>query len=323
LFILKRSLKKEAILSFWLILLIPVYPLLNKATVESRIASLTTGPYLEKYVQTLPFTTAKSLELVVFPFNLALFHEETLTPIYYMYARILTIFFFGLTFYLLFKKEKIYFGLIGIACAYCIYIFSPVQIAWFVAERYLYFPVFITCIFIALLINYLNNRVSNLGNILFISYFFLFLFVSFNRFEAWSSLTKLWEANVLISPDSYRVRNNLAESYTKERNFAKAEEQYLAAMKINPNFVDVYYNLSNAYFMQSKFSLAENYLLKTIEMNPIILDTYIKLAIIKSNSRDFSSAYAYVEKARKIEPNSELINKFVEELKKYEAQQKN
>lgn len=323
LFILKRSLKKEAVISLWMLLLIPVFPLLNRTAVESRVASLTTGPYLEKFAQTLPFTTAKSLELVVFPYNLALFHEETLNPNYYMFARLLTIFFFGFTFYLLFKKEKIYFGLIGIACAFCIYIFSPIQIAWFVAERYLYFPVFITCLFIALLINYLNNKVSNLGNIIFVSYFTLFLFVTFNRFDAWSSLTKLWESNVQASPDSYRVRNNLAEAYTKDKNFAKAEEQYLAALKINPNFVEAYYNLSNSYFVQSKFSLSENYLLKTIEMNPSILESYIKLAIIKSNSRDFSSAYAYVDKARKIDPNSELINKFVEELKKYEAQQKN
>jgi len=323
LFILKRSLKKEALLSFWLLLLIPYYSLTNKTVVESRVASLTTGPYLEKFIQTLPFTTAKSLEIVFVPYNLALFHEETLNPTYYGFARLFTVFFFGLITYLLFQKEKIYFGLAAVALASCIYIFSPIQIAWFVAERYLYFSVFIACTFIAIFANYLNSKILNLGTFLIATYFFLFLFVTFFRFDAWSDMTKLWESNVTISPDSYRVRNNLAESYTKSQQYEKATEQYLNALRINPNFVEAYFNLSNAYLMQSKLSDAEAYLKKTIEMNPNILEAYIRLAIIKGSQNDFSAAYEYINKARAIEPNSDNINKFVEELKKYEAQQKN
>jgi tetratricopeptide (TPR) repeat protein len=323
LFILKRSLKKEAILSFWLILIIPYYALTNRSLVESRVASLTTGPYLEKFTQTLPFTTAKSLEIVFFPYNLALFHEETLTPIYYAFARLFTIFFFGFVVYLFFRKEKIYFGLVAVALASCIYLFSPIQIAWFVAERYMYFSVFIACLFLALFVNYLNNKISNLGNLFFASYFLLFLFVTFFRFDAWSDMAKLWEENIKISPDSYRVRNNLAESYTKSQQFDKAVEQYQNAIRINPNFVEAYFNLSNAYLMQSKLSDAEAYLKISIEMNPSLLEAYIRLAIIKGSQNDFSSAYGYVEKAREIDPKSDMINKFVEELKKYEAQQKN
>jgi len=323
LFILKRSIKKEAILSFWLVLLIPIYPIMNKGVVESRVASLTTGPYLEKYTQTLPFTTAKSLEIVFFPYNLALFHEETLTPSYYTFARLFTIFFFGLVVYLFTKKDKIYFGLVSIALASCIYLFSPIQIAWFVAERYMYFSVFIACVFLALFFNYLNSKVSNLGNILIVFYFLVFIFVTFFRFDAWADMTKLWESNVKISPDSYRVRNNLAESYTKSQQYDKATEQYLNAIKINPNFVEAYFNLSNAYLMESKLSDAEMYLKKSIEMNPGLLEAYIRLAIIKGSENDFSAAYSYIEKAREIDPKSDMINKFVEELKKYEAQQKN
>lgn len=323
LFILKRSFKKEAVLSFWLLLLIPYYSLTNKTAVESRVASLTTGPYLEKFIQTLPFTTAKSLEIVIIPYNLALFHEETLTPVYYGFARLFTLFFFGLVIYLFFQKEKIYFGLVAVAIASCIYIFSPIQIAWFVAERYMYFSVFIACLFIAIFANYLNNKVSSLGNLLVLAYFFIFLFVSFFRFDAWSDMTKLWESNVIVSPDSYRVRNNLAESYTKSQQYDKATEQYLNAIRINPNFVEAYFNLSNAYLMQTKLSEAEAYLKKSIEMSPTLLEAYIRLAIIKGSQNDFSAAYGYIEQARKIDPNSDIINKFVEELKKYEAQQKN
>ena len=187
----------------------------------------------------------------------------------------------------------------------------------------MYFSFFLACLFLALFVNYLNNKVSNLGNLFFASYFTLFLFVTFFRFDAWSDMTKLWEENAKISPDSYRVRNNLAESYTKSQQFDKAAEQYQNAIRINPNFVEAYFNLSNAYLMQSKLSDAEAYLKKSIEMNPSLLEAYIRLAIIKGSQNDFSSAYGYVEKAREIDPKSDMINKFVEELKKYEAQQKN
>lgn len=323
LFILKRSFKKEAIVTFWLILLIPVFNITNKAAVDARIASLTTGPYFEKFLQTIPFTVGKSLEIVFFPYNLALFHEETLNIPYYAFLRIITIFFFGLMIYLLFKKEKIYFGLAALACAFCIYIFSPIQISWFVAERYLYLPIFIVCVFLALFFNYLNNKVPNLGSVLFATYFIFFLFVSFNRMEVWQSLITLWEENAKNSPDSYRVRNNLAESYTKLGDFPNAEKQYYEAARINPNFVEAYFNLSNSLISQNKLSEAEKYLVKTIQMNPALLDAYLKLAIIKGNQNDFSSAYSYIDKALEINPNSDIGIKIKEEIKKYEAQQKN
>lgn len=323
LFILKRSFKKEALLSFWLVLLIPVYTMTNKASVDARVASLTTGPYFEKFLNTLPFTVAKSLELVFIPYNLALFHEETLNPIYYTFARILTIFFIFMGFYLITRKEKIYFGLYAISCAFCIYIFSPIQISWFVAERYLYFPVFIVCIFLAIFINYLNSKLNNLGNILFISYFCFFLVVTYNRFDTWKTLPRLWESNALIAPDSYRVRNNLAESYNKEKRFDLAEKQYLEAIRINPNFVEAYFNLSNAYLMQNKLPEAEIYLLKTIEMNPSILEAYARLAIIYANRGQFSQAYDLIYQAKSVNQENDLINNLYKELKAYEAKQKN
>jgi tetratricopeptide (TPR) repeat protein len=323
LFILKRSFKKELIISFWLLLSIPVYSFLNKTTVDSRIASLTTGPYFEKFLQTLPFTTAKSLELVFVPYNLALFHEETLNPYYYTFARALTIFFIFFGIYLLTKKEKRYFGLYAIASAFCVYIFSPIQISWFVAERYLYFPVFIVCIFLAMFFFYLNSKIQHLGDILFGLYFCFFLVVSLNRIETWSTLPSLWEANVKIAPDSYRVRNNLAESYNSIKRFDLAEKQYLEAIRINPNFAEANFNLSNALLMQNKFSEAEIYLIKTLELNPSILEAYARLAIIYANTNRFSEAYSVISQAQSVNPGYEVINNLYKELKAYEAKQKN
>lgn len=322
LFILKRSFKKELLLSFWLLTLIPVYTYLNKAGVEARVASLTTGPFFEKYIQTLPFTVAKSAELVFFPYNLALFHEETLNPGYYNFARLLTLIFIFGGIYLFFKK-KFYFGLLGIACASCLYIFSPVQISWFVAERYMYFSVFIACLILALLFNYLNQRVPHLGTLLTTIYFFFFLYVSFNRFDAWASPERLWEENIKIAPDSYRVRNNLAESYTRQSRFSEASVQLYAATLINPNFAQAYFNLANNYIFQNKFSEAAVNLIKTIQLDPSVVEAYIKLAIIYANSSNFKEAYNYIDMVLKIDPNLEAAQNLKQQIKQYEIKQKN
>lgn len=320
---LKRSFKREAILSGFLLLFIPLFTILNRQAVESRIASLTTGPYLEKYTQTLPFTVAKSLELIVFPYNLALFHEETLNPTYYTFARVITVAFFALVLYLFIKKKYYSFGLISLGMAFCIYIFSPVQISWFVAERYLYFPVFIFAVFFGIFINFLNSKIKNLGLFILSAYFFFFTFISFKRFDDWESLVKLWESNVKIAPDSYRIRNNLAEAYSGEKKFDLAEKQLIQAIRISPNFAEAHFNLANAFIAQNKIEQAEVALKKTIELNPEILDSYVKLAMLNANRGKFSEAYANIDKVLLIYPDLKEVINLRNEIQKYEQSKKN
>jgi len=110
-FFLKRTIKRELILSGWLFLLMPIYTIVNSSAVSSRIESLTTGPFIPKFIQTLPFTVAKSTEIVIFPLNVTFFHEETMYPNYYLFAQLFTVFSIGF-FIWLFFKSKYYFRLL-------------------------------------------------------------------------------------------------------------------------------------------------------------------------------------------------------------------
>ena len=322
LFILKNSFKQELIYSFWLILLIPIYGLANKSTVDSRIASLTTGPYLEKFSQTLPFTVAKSLEIVVFPYNLALFHEETLTPDYYLFARLVTILFIA-GFIILFIKNKFYFGILSLAFIYNIYIFSPIQIAWFVAERYMYFTVFIYCLLLGVLAMKIYESYSKYLAYGFIALaFFALTYRTFTRFDDWKSNSNLWLSNVKLSPDSHRVRNNLADSLSKEKRFAEAEEHFLYSIKINPNFAEAYMNLGNAYLQQGKLDQAEMVYNKSLELNPSLIDSYLNLGIIFANKGDFIRAYSNIDKVIAAQPGFEQAKIIRKEIEKYENSSK-
>jgi hypothetical protein len=318
LFILKNNFKHELKFSFWLLLLIPVYGILNRSTVDQRIASLTTGPYFEKFTQTLPFTVAKSLELVVFPYNLALFHEETLTPDYYVFARIFTILFI-LSFVVLFFKNKFYFGILSLAFIYNIYMFSPVQISWFVAERYMYFTIFIYCLLLGVLLEYIYHKKNPYLSYLLLSLFFTFLVVrTVTRFEDWKTNVSLWSANVKISPDSHRVRNNLADSLVKEKRYAEAEEHFIHSIKLNPNFAEAYMNLGNSYLQQGKLIQAEQAYLKSLELNGGLVDSYLNLGIIYANSKDFSKAYSAIDKVILMAPTFEQAKNIRKEIEKYE-----
>jgi tetratricopeptide (TPR) repeat protein len=319
LFILKRPILHEIKYSAWLLLLIPVYTLMNRGTVEARIASLTTGPYLPKYLQTLPFTVAKSFELVVFPYNLALFHEETLYPEYFTFARIFTVFCIFFTIYLFFKNKK-FFGVLALALTNVIYIFSPIQIAWFVAERYMYFSVLIFCLFFGIFAVYLEKKYGKYLALILVSVFFLFFtFRSFTRFEDWKTFTRLWEANAITSPDSYRVRNNLAESYLKEQKFVEAEKQFLEAIRINPNFGEAYINLSQAKTSLGKLDEAELALQQALSLDPALVEGYLQLAILYANSGRFDLSYGILERGQSILPNDPKFEEIRQQIINYEA----
>lgn len=318
LFLLKNSIKQEFKYTFWLILLMPVYGLLNRTTVDQRVASLTTGPYFEKFTQTLPFTVAKSLELVIVPYNLALFHEETLTPEYYIFARIVTILFIG-SFIVLFFKNRFYFGVYSLAFIYNIYMFSPIQISWFVAERYMYFTIFIYCLFLGVFLNHLYEKKSKILSYSLISVFFgLLIFRTVTRFEDWTTNVKLWQANVKISPDSHRVRNNLADSLVKEKRFAEAEEHFIYSIKLNPNFAEAYMNLGNSYMQQGKTKQAEMAYMKSLELNSGLVDSYLNLGIIYANSKDFSKAYSAIDRVILMAPTFDQAKAIRKEIEKYE-----
>jgi hypothetical protein len=322
LFILKRNFKKELMLSGWTLFLIPIYPFLNRGTVTSRVESLTTGPYLEKFLNTIPFTVTKTLELLVLPVNLALFHEETINPEYYTFARIFTLAFIVFSIWL-FVKNKFMFGLYALGFAFCLYIFSPVQISWFVAERYSYLTVFFVCVLISMFLFKLREKFRYLGEILLILYLSLLFFVTIDRFNAWDDSIVLWERNVKISPDSYRVRNNLAENYSRIGRYSDAEIHYIEAVKRNPEFNEAYLNLANNYLKQNNLKEAEELFQFLLSRNFQIPNMLSALSILTANRGDFSLSYNYINKALEIDPNSEYIKSLELEIKNYELTKKN
>ena len=163
---------------------------------------------------------------------------------------------------------------------------------------------------------------KNLAYCFIVLAFFALTYRTFIRFDDWKTNSNLWLSNVKLSPDSHRVRNNLADSLSKERRFAEAEEHFLYSIKINPNFAEAYMNLGNAYLQQGKLDQAEMVYNKSLELNPSLVDSYLNLGIIFANKRDFSRAYSNIDKVIAAQPGFEQAKTIRKEIEKYENSSK-
>jgi len=243
-------------------------------------------------------------------------------PDYYTFSRIFTFIFIIFSIWLL-VKHRFLFGLYALGFAFCIYIFSPIQISWFVAERYTYLTVFFVCVFVSMFLYKLREKYLYLGEILLVLYLSLLLYVTFDRFYAWDDSVVLWERNVQVAPDSYRVRNNLAENYSKIGRYSDAEIHYVEAVKRNPEFNEAYLNLANNYLKQNKLKEAEELFKFLLSRNFQTQNMLSGLAILTANRGSFSESYAYINKALEIDPNSEYIKSLESEIKNYESTKTN
>ena len=254
--------------SSWLILLIPLKFFFTREVLTNRVASLQGGFYLEKYLDSLPFSIFKGFEILIFPLNSTFFHEETLSPLYLISAKIFTVLLI-LTLILLLFKKRFYFGIIALGLSVPIYMFSPVQVSWFIAERYLYFTTFIACLLLAKLTDYLSRIYSpRIVYAIFSIYFIFFTFRTYLRIEDWQSHINLWSQNIKMAPDSYRVRLYLSDALIGGGFLIEAIENLEILTAKFPESSEANFFLGMAYIRANRYDEAKNSINKALEQDP-------------------------------------------------------
>ena len=89
------------------------------------------------------------------------------------------------------------------------------------------------------------------------------------------------------------VHNNLGIIAVGEKDFQKAEEEYLEEIRINPEYDNAHYNLGVLYYMQGKYHQAEAMWKKTVKLNPNYIDAYNKLLVHYLTQKNFRRADEY------------------------------
>ncbi|MCX6730138.1 MAG: tetratricopeptide repeat protein [Candidatus Portnoybacteria bacterium] len=102
-----------------------------------------------------------------------------------------------------------------------------------------------------------------------------------------------------INPNETMVHNNLGLIYMNNEDFDRAEQEYLKEIEINPLYENVYYNFGILRYNEKKFDLAEELWLKTININPEYIDAYYALTVLYQEQKKYDQVNYYIKELEK------------------------
>ena len=278
---------------------------------RERAYTLETQHYLSiktatPYLNRLPYSTFMIGRQYIYPERLTIYHEgRIIGNVEYTVMIVSSLIYVALVIYLL-KKNRTYAALLFLIPITTLPSFSPIAIAWLVAERYLYFGVAFFCMLIAkLLVDseskiHLKNSTKVFSIILFIIYFAR----TFVRADDFSTSKKLWLSTMKAAPLSYRVYNNLGDVYANEGQYQLAIQNFQRSLELKPDYADAVHNMGFTYMQMGDVNKARFYLQKSFEMNPRLYQSLFKLGYIEMQLGNLEGAKYYFQKTLEVNPNN-------------------
>lgn len=184
-------------------------------------------------------------------------------------------------------------------------VFSPVLVAWMVAERYLYFATGIFTTLIAMLILNMERKfnIKNLAVILTVILMLAYSGRTIARAMEWRTRKSLWLSAEARGPYSARAQNNLGDVYGVEGDWEKSIWHFKRAIELNPYYSEAIHNLGNTLMQLGYYEDAKKLLLRSLEINPGLYQSMHKLGLIEYQLGNPDQAMEYFKKTLEIEPN--------------------
>lgn len=274
--------------------------------VIGRVGSLAT-PDATPYLNRIPFTFYMAWEMLVWPKDLTIYHEGQIitTAKYVTMAAVAVITVVGTLLMLKKEKHRIYGALIALTFIATLPVFSPVQVAWFVAERYLYVSVGVFCILLAMLILAAEKKFKKKNLALILTSLLLVAYSArgIARTYDWKTRKSLWLATEAVGFYSARVHNNLGDVYGLEKNWAESIRHFELAIKIKPTYSEAIHNLGNTYMQLGQLDKAEETLKQSLEINPNLYQSIHKLGLIEYNKGNVENAKQLFRETLQFDPN--------------------
>jgi tetratricopeptide (TPR) repeat protein len=258
------------------------------------------------YWLTFPYTVFMTFKLMLFPDKLTLYHEgEALTPLFFNITRVFLLAMIIFVPYLLIKKRRTGAGIILIIFASILPALSPIQVAWFIAERYLYFGTAFFCLMLAFLFLHIEKKWNMKYASLALTLLVLigYSIRTMTRNVDWRTHKNLWLATYKVSPSSPKVHNNLGDIYTRENNYEKAIYHFERSSLLSPNFDAAHFNLARTYYIIRDLENAKLKFKDALRVNPRLLQAYYMLGVIEYEAGNAEGARQYYLKALEINPN--------------------
>lgn len=276
---------------------------------KKRVTELSTLYYVNTETATplinrIPYTIYMEYKTLIFPKDLSIYHEgKMITNAEYALMVVATVVIIFLIFYL-WKRNRVFAGLMLIIIFSILPSFSPTIIAWTAAERYLYIPsAFFSMIVALLLISFEKKyKIKKFATYATVIIILLYSIRTIVRTNDYKNSKNMWFATRKTAPYSYRVYNNLGDVYANEGNYDLAIENFKKSVALKPDYADAVHNIGHIYLELKDYEKAKKYLSQALEMNPRLYPAAYKLGLIAFEEKDYVKAKEYFEKCMAIEP---------------------
>ena len=267
----------------------------------------------------IPISIINYLRLIFWPQNLTLYHTD-LSINWTQYYFVLFLFLACLALAaVIYRKNKPAFFWLSLFIVVLLPTLTPLQIAWVVAERYVYLGALGIFVAVAMLLGWLADRGEKWKPFVYGIVAVIILSLSVRtilRNVDWKNEDNLWFATARVSDVGANIHNNLGDVYSRQGNLEKAAEEFQKAFLINPRYADAVHNLGLTYAQMGKTDEAVQTFKKAIELNPNIWQSYQQLAVIYYNQGQYDLALENIKKALEINPSDEILKQNLEIIQK-------
>jgi tetratricopeptide (TPR) repeat protein len=227
------------------------------------------------YGTRISYTIGSAAKLLVYPKDLSLYPEgNKVTNLFLVGSQILIVCTGILLFYWIIDKNYKLAGLLTGMYISILPTFSPLQVSWYIADRYLYLTTALFTIFLGIILTKLSKKtkIKKLSLALLLLILGAYIYKDYNRNQEWQNRKTLWEATARTNPNSSRAYNNLGDVYAVEGNTEKAIQSFEKAIEINPHYAEAMYNLGNLYKNTGKEEKGQELIDEALKINPTMLE---------------------------------------------------
>ncbi len=252
----------------------------------------------------VPYSIFSYMALIFWPIKLSIYHPNFPLGVSTFAVNVVgNIALLGLAIYSFFKNRLILF-FISLFVIGIMFTFSPLNLFWVVAERYVYFGslglIFLFGYGLDVLVK--NKKTEILGWFIFFTLLFLLMSRTIVRNLDWKNELSLWQATINSYPDYYQSHYSLGVVYEESGDLINARKEYELSIKLNSANPKSYANLGSTALKTNDFDRALPALEKAVALDPTIWEPYQNIAVVYYAKKSYDKAIYYTEEAIKRVP---------------------
>jgi tetratricopeptide (TPR) repeat protein len=166
-----------------------------------------------------------------------------------------------------------------------------------IAERYLYMPIMMFCLFLATVL--MRWRPACRFAVAIVVFYSV---VTVVRNADWKSNETIWLCTSRDYPHNAEIHHNLGDVYSRRGDFAKAIEEYDRALAINPRYLAVLVNLADVYDNLGEWDKALRQYEKALTVDPNVPKLHNNLGNMYNKMGKHDEALAEYGKAVALNP---------------------